>query len=234
MINVLPKYEDEPDESRWRRFLLPSFRSVTDLLQNLRGSVKDAEYKVSMLFPGNRFPDHEAVVGTVAEVQVGKDRKRGTQAVVYILAEGRRILDANVASSEEELGALETIYRKEKYVPPSEHEEKLDYELGGMHPSNPRRVTCQHADRRRQTRSRMRKNSAANGRRKWRSGTRPNSASCERRSRLPKSHTLELPAVAAAAATRSCQATVPIQGDACAKREHCELDGPCRLCPVSS
>lgn len=121
-VNVLPKYEDEPDGSRWRRFLLPSFRSVMDLLQNLRGSVKDAEYEVSILVPGNRFPDNEPVLGTLVEVKVGKDREHGAQAVVYILADGRRLLDAHVASSEEELGELETIYRKKKCVSPSGHD----------------------------------------------------------------------------------------------------------------
>ena len=106
-VNVLA-----PDASRWRQYLLPSFNSVTWLLEN----IGDAEYEVGILVPGNRFPDNERVVGTVVEVQVGEDREHGAQAVVYILADGRRILDAHVARSEKELGKLETIYRKEKYV----------------------------------------------------------------------------------------------------------------------
>ena len=61
-------------------------------------------------------------MGTVVEVQVGEDREHGAQAVVYTLADGRRILDAHVARSEKELGKLETIYRKEKYVRSSEGE----------------------------------------------------------------------------------------------------------------
>ncbi len=116
---------DEPDDSRWRQFLLPNFRSVTDFLSNLREKVEDAEYEVSILVPANRTPGHERVVGAVVEVQEGVDREHGALAVVYTLADGRRILDAHVARSEKELGKLKTIYRKEKYVRPREHDEDL-------------------------------------------------------------------------------------------------------------
>ena len=121
IVDVLLAYDDEPDEARWHQYLLPSFQAVLEVL----GQIGDAEHEVSILVPGNRYPNNERVVGTVVEVQAGEDREHGAQAVVYTLADGRRILDAHVARSEKEVVNLKTIYRKEKYVPPSECDEDL-------------------------------------------------------------------------------------------------------------
>lgn len=121
IVDVMVVYEDEPDASRWKQYLQPSFNSVMGFLKN----IGDAEHEVSILMPKNRFPDNERVVGTVVEVQAGVDREHGAQAVVYTLADGRRILDAHIASSENELEKLETIYRKEKLVPSRECNDDL-------------------------------------------------------------------------------------------------------------
>lgn len=119
IVDVLVAYEDEPSEARWHQYLLPSFPSVMDLLSQ----IGDAEHEVSGLFPRNRSSDRERIVGSVVEVQVGEDREHGAEAVVYTLADGRRILDAHVARSEKDLLKLSTIYRKGKCVSSRESDE---------------------------------------------------------------------------------------------------------------
>lgn len=109
-VDYLTTYEDEPEMTRWRQLLLPDFQAVQMVLENLVA----LDYEVSVVFPQNRFPNNERVVGTVVEVLQGEDKEYGTSVHLYVLADGRRLLSANVARKESDVVNLITIYRKEK------------------------------------------------------------------------------------------------------------------------
>lgn len=109
-VDYLSAYEDEPELTRWRQLLLPDFQAVQQVLENLEA----LDYEVSVIFPQNRFPNKERVVGTVVEVLQGEDQEYRTSAFLYLLADGKRLLSGNVARKESDVINLTTIYRKEK------------------------------------------------------------------------------------------------------------------------